>query len=113
MGDSLQQTPSAGTGLAGEAKQFDLIIIGAGVTGLYQLYRARQLDGGDRQVAGVEPQGTGRLDHALDVQRGRTVKGAPVEPHVPSEVEVPDDHLTRVGERMPVLPVALSRVGLE
>ena len=43
MGDSLKQTPTAGTGLAEEAAKFDAIIIGAGVTGLYQLYRLRQL----------------------------------------------------------------------
>jgi cation diffusion facilitator CzcD-associated flavoprotein CzcO len=43
MGDSLQQTPAAGTGPAREVEQFDVIIIGAGVTGLYQLYRLRQL----------------------------------------------------------------------
>ena len=43
MGNSLQQTPAAGTRLAEEVEQFDAIIIGAGVTGLYQLYRLRQL----------------------------------------------------------------------
>ena len=43
MGDSLQQTPAAGTGLAEEVEQFDVIIIGAGLTGLYQLYRIREL----------------------------------------------------------------------
>ena len=59
----------------------------------------RQLNGDNREVAGVEPQGgAGPLDHPLHVQRGRTVEGAPVEPYVPVEVEVPDDHLVRVGE---------------
>ena len=38
MGDSLQLTPVAAT----EVEQFDAIIIGAGVTGLYQLYCLRQ-----------------------------------------------------------------------
>ena len=43
MADSLQQSPGANTGLAEEVEQFDAIIIGAGVTGLYQLYCLRQL----------------------------------------------------------------------
>jgi cation diffusion facilitator CzcD-associated flavoprotein CzcO len=43
MGHSLQQTSAADTGLGEEVEQFDVIIIGAGVTGLYQLYRIRQL----------------------------------------------------------------------
>ena len=43
MGNPLQQTPSAGNGLVEEIEQFDAIIIGAGVTGLYQLYCLRQL----------------------------------------------------------------------
>src|SRR5437660_10481360 len=43
MGHSLQQTSAADTGLVEEVKQFDVIIIGAGVTGLYQLYCLRQL----------------------------------------------------------------------
>ena len=43
MGNSLQQTPAAGTGLVEEVEQYDVIIIGAGVTGLYQLYRLREL----------------------------------------------------------------------
>jgi len=43
MGDSLQQTPAAGTGPVEGTQEFDAIIIGAGVTGLYQLYRLRQL----------------------------------------------------------------------
>ena len=33
---------AAGTGLVEEVEQFDAIIIGAGVTGLYQLYCLRQ-----------------------------------------------------------------------
>jgi cation diffusion facilitator CzcD-associated flavoprotein CzcO len=40
MGNSLQQTPAVGTG---SVEQFDAIVIGAGVSGLYQLYRLRQL----------------------------------------------------------------------
>ncbi|MBI3412058.1 MAG: NAD(P)-binding protein, partial [Planctomycetes bacterium] len=40
MANSLQQTPVAGTG---SVDQFDAIVIGAGVSGLYQLYRLRQL----------------------------------------------------------------------
>ncbi len=43
MGNPLQQTPTVGTGLVEEAEQFDAIIIGAGVTGLYSLYRLREL----------------------------------------------------------------------
>ena len=42
MGDSLQQTPATGVRLAEEIEEFDAIIIGAGVTGLYQLYRLRE-----------------------------------------------------------------------
>ena len=43
MANSVQKTPAAGTDLIEEVEQFDAIIIGAGVTGLYQLYRLRQL----------------------------------------------------------------------
>ena len=43
MGISPQQSPAAGTGQVEEVEHFDAIIIGAGVTGLYQLYRLRQL----------------------------------------------------------------------
>jgi cation diffusion facilitator CzcD-associated flavoprotein CzcO len=43
MADSLQQTPAAGTDAAQPVQQFDVIIIGAGLTGLYQLYRLREL----------------------------------------------------------------------
>ena len=43
MGNPLQQTPTVGTGLVEEAERFDAIIIGAGVTGLYSLYRLREL----------------------------------------------------------------------
>jgi cation diffusion facilitator CzcD-associated flavoprotein CzcO len=43
MADSLQQTPAAGTDAAQPVQQFDAIIIGAGLTGLYQLYRLREL----------------------------------------------------------------------
>ncbi len=43
MGISVQQTPAAGTELVEEVDQFVVIIIGAGVTGLYSLYRFREL----------------------------------------------------------------------
>ena len=43
MSKSPQQTPAANTGLVDEVEQFDAIIIGAGVTGLYSLYRLREL----------------------------------------------------------------------
>ena len=43
MGNTPQRTPAAGTRLIEEVEQFDVIVIGAGVTGLYQLYRLRQL----------------------------------------------------------------------
>jgi cation diffusion facilitator CzcD-associated flavoprotein CzcO len=43
MGNSPQQTLAAGTDMVKEVEQFDAIIIGAGVTGLYQLYRLREL----------------------------------------------------------------------
>ena len=42
MANSLQQTPAAGKDLTDEVEQFDAIIIGAGVTGLYSLYRLRE-----------------------------------------------------------------------
>ena len=38
-----QQSPTAGTDLVKEIDQFDAIIIGAGITGLYSLYRLREL----------------------------------------------------------------------
>src|SRR5215470_7356915 len=38
MGKLLQQTPTVGT----DSEQFDVIIIGAGVTGLYALHRLRE-----------------------------------------------------------------------
>jgi cation diffusion facilitator CzcD-associated flavoprotein CzcO len=40
MAHALQQTPAVGTG---PVDQFDAIIIGAGIAGMYQLYRLRQL----------------------------------------------------------------------
>ena len=40
MPQTQQSTPAAGTG---PVEQFDAIVIGAGVSGLYQLYRLRQL----------------------------------------------------------------------
>ena len=40
-----QQIPAANTGPVEEVEQFDAIIIGAGVTGLYALYRLRERGG--------------------------------------------------------------------
>jgi len=40
MAHALPHTPAAGTG---PVDQFDAIIIGAGIAGLYQLYQLRQL----------------------------------------------------------------------
>jgi cation diffusion facilitator CzcD-associated flavoprotein CzcO len=40
MANSLEHTPTATTG---PIEQFDAIVIGAGVSGLYQLYRLRQM----------------------------------------------------------------------
>ena len=43
MAASLQQGAIAGIRPAEEVDQYDAIVIGAGVTGLYQLYRLREL----------------------------------------------------------------------
>ena len=43
MDDSLKETTVPTSGGHGEIKEFDAIIIGSGVTGLYSLYRMRQL----------------------------------------------------------------------
>ena len=43
MAVSQQQTSASGNGAAEDAGQYDVIIIGAGVTGLYSLYRLREL----------------------------------------------------------------------
>jgi cation diffusion facilitator CzcD-associated flavoprotein CzcO len=43
MGHPLQWTPTVGKDGSEDVEQFDVIIIGAGVTGLYQLYCIRQL----------------------------------------------------------------------
>jgi len=43
MGNLLQRTPTVGKDLSENVEQFDVIIIGAGVTGLYALYRLREL----------------------------------------------------------------------
>src|SRR5713101_1497927 len=43
MGNPLQQMPTVGKDMIEDVEQFDVIIIGAGVTGLYALYRLRQL----------------------------------------------------------------------
>ena len=42
MGHPLQQTPTVGKDRSEDVEQFDAIIIGAGVTGLYALYRLRE-----------------------------------------------------------------------
>ena len=43
MADSQQPTPASVAGVTDEVEQYDAIIIGAGVTGLYSLYRLREL----------------------------------------------------------------------
>src|SRR3984957_13492929 len=43
MAGSVQTTQETGTKPAAQVKQFDAIIIGGGLTGLYQLYRLREL----------------------------------------------------------------------
>ena len=40
MANTEQQTPTNGTGAV---EQYDAIVIGAGVAGLYQLYRLRKM----------------------------------------------------------------------
>ena len=42
MGYPLQRTPTVGKDRREDVEQFDAIIIGAGVTGLYALYRLRE-----------------------------------------------------------------------
>src|SRR5919198_6275283 len=42
MGNPLQETPTVGQDMREDVEQFDVIIIGAGVTGLYALYRLRE-----------------------------------------------------------------------
>ena len=39
MADSLQEQAVAASTKSGEAKRYDVVVIGAGVTGLYALYR--------------------------------------------------------------------------
>ena len=43
MVNTQQPNDSAGTDSNGEIQEFDAIVIGAGVTGLYALYRLRKL----------------------------------------------------------------------
>jgi cation diffusion facilitator CzcD-associated flavoprotein CzcO len=42
MDNRLQRTPTVGTDMREDGEQYDVIIIGAGVTGLYALYRLRE-----------------------------------------------------------------------
>jgi cation diffusion facilitator CzcD-associated flavoprotein CzcO len=42
MDNSLQWTPTVGTDMHEDGEQYDVIIIGAGVTGLYAWYRLRE-----------------------------------------------------------------------
>ena len=42
MADSPQESPAASTAQIDDVDQFDVIVIGAGVTGLYALYRLRE-----------------------------------------------------------------------
>ena len=42
MADSLQEQAVAASTKSGEAKRYDVVVIGAGVTGLYALYRMRE-----------------------------------------------------------------------
>ena len=43
MADALQQVPASGNQTSDAIEQYDVVIVGAGVTGLYALYRLRQL----------------------------------------------------------------------
>ena len=43
MADSVQETQASASGKTGDVEQFDVVVIGAGVTGLYALYRMREL----------------------------------------------------------------------
>ena len=43
MADSLQQAPATSISRNGDVEEYDVLIIGAGVTGLYSLYRFRNL----------------------------------------------------------------------
>ncbi len=43
MADSLQQAPTVTVSSNGDVEQYDVLVIGAGVTGLYSLYRFREL----------------------------------------------------------------------
>ena len=43
MADSLQQAPTAEASRNGNVEEYDILVIGAGVTGLYSLYRFREL----------------------------------------------------------------------
>ena len=43
MVDSLRENRVEGLGMSGDVKKFDVVVIGAGVTGLYALYKMREL----------------------------------------------------------------------
>ena len=43
MVDSLRENQVEGLGMSGDVKKFDVVVIGAGVTGLYALYKMREL----------------------------------------------------------------------
>ena len=43
MARSLQENPAASTGQTDDVEHYDVVVIGAGVTGLYALYRLRGL----------------------------------------------------------------------
>ena len=69
MGYPLQRTPTVGKDIREEVEQFDVILIGAGVTGLYALYRLRERglsvrvfeDGGASGHPVPRPRDLGRL----------------------------------------------------
>ena len=43
MAEQTQQVAAEGAAASGDVERFDAIVIGAGVTGLYSIYRLRQL----------------------------------------------------------------------
>ena len=83
MGNSLQQTRAAGGERVEEVEQFDVIVIGAGITGLYSLYRLRGLglsvrafeEGGGVGGTGGLPAGFRRSRHGQPQQLAMLVGG--------------------------------------